>query len=183
MKKEISDLLSSYSKALEVLGQYDEGKLKTIKKGKPKFILKTNDCREIIRLVRKALAIKGEKPGLFGQEYPGKFEGIIKGLYQTFNKKELYKSLEEKSAHLLYFLVKDHPFVDGNKRIAAFLFIYFLSKNNYLFKKDGERKINDNALVALTLLMAISHPREKTAMTDIITNLIGPDYARKNFFR
>jgi len=174
-KEQISDLLSAYSKALSVLEQYDAGRLKTIKKGKAKFTLKTNDCREIIRRVRKELAAKNEMPGLFGQEYPGKFEGIIKGLYQTFNKKELYKSLDEKAAHLLYFLVKDHPFVDGNKRIAAFLFVYFLDRNNYLFKKTGENKISDNTLIALVLLMAISHPKEKDAMTDIITNLIGYD--------
>lgn len=172
-KKEVLDLLSAYSKSLEVLEQYDAGKLRTIKKGKPKFALKIKDCREIIRRVRKELAAKGETPGLFGQEYPGKLEGIVRGLYQTFGKKELYKSLEEKASHLLYFLVKDHPFVDGNKRIAAFLFVYFLDRNNYLFKKYGERKINDNALVALVLLMAISQPREKQAMTDIVTNLIG----------
>jgi death-on-curing family protein len=172
-KQQILDILSDYSKALLVLDQYDTGRLKTIKKGKAKFVLKTKDCREVIKIVRDEFAKDKKAVGLFGQEYPGKFEGIIKGLYQTFDSKELYKSLEEKAAHLLYFLTKDHPFVDGNKRIAAFLFIYFLSKNNYLFKKDGERKINDNALVALTLLIAISRPEEKDVMVKIVTNLIG----------
>lgn len=171
--REISDLLSFYSKSLSVLEQYDSGRLKTIKRGKPKFTLKTKDCREIIRRVRKELAAKNKTAGLLGQEYPGRFEGIIKGLYQTFDGKELYKSLEEKAAHLLYFIVKDHPFVDGNKRIAAFLFVYFLNRNNYLFEKNGENKISDNALIALTLLMAISQPEEKTVMIKIITNLIG----------
>ena len=100
-------------------------------------------------------------------------EGIIKGLYQTFAKKELYKSVEGKAAHLLYFIIKDHPFVDGNKRVASFLFVYFLDKNNYLYRKNGEKKINDNALTALALLVAESNPKEKDQMVDLIKQLLG----------
>jgi prophage maintenance system killer protein len=80
--------------------------------------------------------------------------------------------LEEKAAHLLYFIIKDHPFSDGNKRIASFLFIYYLDKNNFLYKKSGERKINDNALTSLALLIAISDPKEKDKMIKIISNLL-----------
>ena len=79
---------------------------------------------------------------------------------------------EEKAAHLLYFVIKDHPFVDGNKRIGSFLFVYFLDKNNYLYKKNGEKKINDNALTALSLLTAVSDPKEKDKLIKIITNLL-----------
>ena len=170
-----SDLLSSYKKALSILKQYDDGNLRRQKKGKAKFALKTENCRQIIKELKKRLADKADKRGvgsLFGQEYAGKFEGIIKGLYQTYAGKELYASVEEKAAHLLYFAVKDHPFVDGNKRIAAFLFVYFLDRNNYSRKASGEIKISENALVALVLLIAISNPKEKETMIDIITNLI-----------
>jgi prophage maintenance system killer protein len=80
--------------------------------------------------------------------------------------------LEEKAAHLLYFIIKDHPFSDGNKRIASFLFIYYLDKNNFLYKKSGERKINDNALTSLALLIAISDPKEKDKMIKVISNLL-----------
>ncbi|MDO8511689.1 MAG: Fic family protein [bacterium] len=84
----------------------------------------------------------------------------------------MYSSLEEKAAHLLYFVIKDHPFVDGNKRTAAFLFVYFLDKNNYLYKETGEKKINDNALTALALLIAVSAPEEKDRLVKIVTNLL-----------
>ena len=172
---EISDLLFSYKKALSILKQYDDGNLRRQRKGKAKFVLKIEDCRQIVKELKKSLADKRDKRGvgsLFGQEYAGKFEGIIRGLYQTYAGKQLYASIEEKAAHLLYFAVKDHPFVDGNKRIAAFLFVYFLDRNNYSRKTSGEMKISENALVALVLLLAISNPKEKEAMVDIITNLI-----------
>jgi len=173
--KKISDLLFSYKKALSILKQYDDGNLRRKKKGKAKFVLKTEDCRQIIKELKKKLADKKDKRGvgsLFGQEYAGKFEGIIRGLCQTYAGKEFYASVEEKAAHLLYFTIKDHPFVDGNKRIAAFLFVYFLDRNNYSRRLSGEIKISENALVALVLLIAISNPKEKETMIDIITNLI-----------
>jgi prophage maintenance system killer protein len=84
----------------------------------------------------------------------------------------LYPSLEQRAAHLLYFIIKDHPFNDGNKRIGSFLFIYYLDRNNFLYKKSGEKKINDNALASLALLIAISDPKEKDKMIKIITNLL-----------
>ena len=109
---------------------------------------------------------------MFASERGGSFQGIIATIYQTFGGKELYSSLEEKAAHLLYFIIKDHPFVDGNKRIASFLYVYFLDKNNYLYKENGEKKINDNALTALALLIAISDRSEKEKLIKIITNLL-----------
>ncbi|MFH1838545.1 MAG: Fic family protein [Candidatus Kuenenbacteria bacterium] len=127
---------------------------------------------KIIAKLKKELVIKKEAGDLFGQEREKKFEGIIKGLYQTFGKKELYPTIEDKTTHLLYFIIKDHSFSDGNKRSAAFLFVYFLDQSNYLFKKSGERKINDNALTALALLIAESDPKEKEIIIKIIKNLI-----------
>jgi len=93
-------------------------------------------------------------------------------LYIRFDGKEVYPSIEEKAAHLLYFVVKDHSFVDGNKRIAASLFIWFLNENGILYKEDGSKRIADNALVALTLLIAESKPEEKDIMTKVLVNLI-----------
>jgi len=169
---EILNLLSSYAKTLTLLEEYDKGKLKKPKGEKAKFVLKHKECQRIIREIKKELIVKKEASGLFGQEAGSGFEGIIKGLYQTFGDKELYKSLEEKSAHLLYFIIKDHPFIDGNKRIASFLFVYFLDRNDYLYRTSGEKKINDNALTALSLLIAVSDPKEKDVLIKIITNLL-----------
>lgn len=169
---EILNLLADYSKTLSILEQYDKGALK-IKKGvKTRFVLRCKECVKIIAELKKELIAKKETTDIFGQERDRSFEGIIKGLYQTFGKKELYLTIEDKASHLLYLIIKDHPFIDGNKRSAVFLFVYFLDKTNYLFKKSGERKINDNALVALALLIAESDPKEKEIMVKIIKNLI-----------
>ncbi len=122
--------------------------------------------------IKKELIIKKEASYLFGQENSEKFKVILGNIYQTFGKKELYSWLEEKAAHLFYFIIKDHPFVDGNKRIASFLFIYLLDKNNYLYKPNGEKKINDNALTALSILIAITNSDEKEKFIRLITNLL-----------
>jgi|CZCB01.1.fsa_nt_gi death-on-curing family protein len=171
-EQEILSLLSNYAKTLALLEQYDKGELSLSKKAKSKFILQYEDARQIIEKIKKELIDKKEASDIFGIDNNNKLEGIIKTIYQTFDGKELYQSLEEKSAHLLYFIIKDHPFVDGNKRIASFLFIYFLEKNEYLYKPSGEKKINDNALTALALLIAISNPNEKDKLIKIITNLL-----------
>ncbi|MCL5408743.1 MAG: type II toxin-antitoxin system death-on-curing family toxin [Candidatus Omnitrophica bacterium] len=171
-EQEILYLLSNYSKTLTLLEQYDKEKLSLIKKTKGKFILKYDETKKIIDEIKKELIAKKEASELFGQENNNKFKGILGNIYQTFGNKELYSSLEEKAAHLLYFGIKDHPFVDGNKRISSFLFIYFLDRNNYLYKYSGEKKINDNALTSLALLIAISNPDEKNKLIKIITNLL-----------
>ena len=169
---EILNLLSSYAKTLTLLEEYDKEKLKTIKGEKAKFVLKYEDARQIIQKIKVELIAKKEAGDLFGQESGEKFKAILGNIYQTFMRKELYSSLEEKAAHLLYFIIKDHPFIDGNKRIGSFLFIYFLDKNGYLYRENGEKKINDNALVALALLIAESNPKEKDILTRIIINLL-----------
>ena len=169
---EILNLLSSYAKTLTLLEEYDKGKLKTAKGKKAKFVLKYEECQRIVKEIKKELIAKKEAGDIFGRETRDAFEGIIKGLYQTFNRKELYPTVEDKASHLLYFTIKDHPFTDGNKRIASFLLVYFLDKNNYLYRENGEKKINDNALTAIALLIAESDPKEKDIMIKIIRNLI-----------
>ncbi len=174
-EQEILNLLADYSKTLTLLEQYDKENVQLVKKGKAEFALKYETVKEIIRKIKEDLIFKKEASSLFGQENRDKLKGIIGNIYQTFDKKELYASLEEKAAHLFYFVIKDHPFVDGNKRIASFLFVYFLDKNNYLYKESGEKKINDNALVALALLAAVSDRNEKNKIIKIITNLLYVD--------
>jgi len=105
-------------------------------------------------------------------ERENSFKGIIRNIYQTFGGVDLLPTIEEKAANLFYYIVKDHPFVDGNKRIGAFLFVLFLSKNKYLYNTEGELKINSNALVSLALLIAHSNPNEKDLIVKLITNLI-----------
>ena len=171
-EQEILDLLSSYSKTLTLLEQYDKEKVALVKNGKGKFILTYEDVLKVINALKNELVTKEEACEFFGIENSDKLKGIVGNLYQTFDKKELYFSIEEKAAHLLYFIIKDHPLVDGNKRTGAFLFVYFLDRNNYLYKESGERKINDNALTALALLIAVSDRQEKDKLVKIVTNLL-----------
>jgi prophage maintenance system killer protein len=109
---------------------------------------------------------------LFGNEKDGSFRSSIGQIYQTFDGAELYPSVEEKAAKLLYFVVKNHSFSDGNKRIAAFLFLWFLSGNGILYKSDGTTLISNNTLVALTLMIAESRPEEMDVMVKVVVNLI-----------
>ena len=166
-------VISDYANSWLLLKKYDDGDL-SIKRGgiverKP---IEYNFARSAIDELRLKLVAKGEAGDLFGNERDESFKGILKTIYQTFGKKELYGSLEEKAANLLYFLIKDHPFSDGNKRIGSFLFILFLDRNAMLYRKNREKKISDNTLVALALLIAESDPKEKEIMIALITNLI-----------
>jgi death-on-curing family protein len=171
-EQEILSLLTDYSKTLTLLEQYDTEKVTLSKQGKGKFVLDYSVTQKIISEIKKELVNKKEASEFFGQENGEKLKGLMGAIYQTFDKKELYPSIEEKAAHLLYFIIKDHPFIDGNKRTASFLFVYFLDKNKYLYRETGEKKINDNALTALALLIAVSNPREKDKLIKIVTNLI-----------
>jgi len=169
---QVLNLLANYAKTLTLLSEYDQGKLKTAKGKKAKFILSHKECQEVIKIIKKELISNGQASHFFGQEADARFEGVISWLYQTFGKKELYSTIVDKAAHVLYLIIKDHPFTDGNKRIASFLFVYFLDKNDYLYRETGEKKINDNALTALVLLTAKSNPAEKDILIKIITNLL-----------
>lgn len=170
--EELLSLIQQYANSFTLLYQYDENKITTYRTKKSKFILKYDECKILIEQLKQKLIEKNEASDLFGREVNNRFKSIIGAIYQTFDKKELYQTIEEKAANLLYLTIKDHPFVDGNKRIATFLFVYFLDKNNYLFKKSGEQKIIDTTLVALALLIATSKPEEKDIMISLITNLL-----------
>ncbi len=171
-ESEVLSLLALYAKTLTLLDEYDKGKIRETKGVKSKFVLTYENCARIIEELKKELLAKGEAGELFGQERGGSFEGIINGLYQTFGGKELYPTIEDKASHILYLIIKDHPFSDGNKRSGAFLFVYFLDKSEYLYRQNGEKKISDTALTALALLIAESDPKEKEVMVKIIKNLI-----------
>ena len=171
-EKEILDVIERYSKTWKVLGEYDEGNIEIKKQKKAKFTLNYYKCRQIIEKLKDDLIAKKIVGDLFGSERGHQLEGIVGNLYQTFGGEDLYDSVEEKAAHLLYFVIKDHPFSDGNKRIGSLLFLYFLEKNNFLFKDNGETKIADRTLVALALLVASSDPKEKEAITRLVINLI-----------
>jgi death-on-curing family protein len=171
-EQEILSLLADYSKTLTLLEEYDADRLKIPSGKKAVFVLNYESVKNIIIELKRELFAKKEAGDLFGQEYDGKLESVIKNLYQTFDSKELYKTVEEKAANLIYLVIKDHPLADGNKRTASFLFAYFLDRNDYLYKETGEKKINDNALTALALLIAVSDPKEKETMIKIIANLL-----------
>lgn len=109
---------------------------------------------------------------MVGREKDDSFRSSVSAIYQTFDGKDLYPGIEEKAAHLLYFVTKNHSFADGNKRIAAFLFLYFLERNGILYSSNGKKRVADNALVALTLMIAVSKPEEKDTMIKVIVNLI-----------
>jgi death-on-curing family protein len=126
----------------------------------------------LISKTKKELISKEEATELFGQEYEGKFESSIATIYQSFGGVELYSSLEEKSANLFYLIIKNHGFVDGNKRIGSIVFVYYLAKNNFLHRENGEIKINENTLVALALLVAQSKPEDKEILIKLIIKLI-----------
>src|SRR5690606_4848372 len=121
---------------------------------------------------KKQLIVKQQATELFGNEKDESFKSSLRSIVQTFGRSYVYPSIEEQAAHLLYFVIKNHSFSDGNKRIGAFLFIWFLEKNKHRFKQSGELKINDNGLTAIALLVAQSHPEEKELMVKLIMNLI-----------
>ncbi|MBU1179452.1 type II toxin-antitoxin system death-on-curing family toxin [Patescibacteria group bacterium] len=166
-------VITDYADSWILLQKYDEDKLK-IQKGRTSGIksIAYEFAGQAIEKLKQDLLKKKEAADIFGQERDRGLESILKNLEQSFGGKRLYPSIEEKAAHLLYFIIKNHPFVDGNKRIGSFLFVVFLSQNNYLTDKKGEKKINDNALVALALLVAESKPSEKDVMLALITNLL-----------
>jgi len=170
-EKEFLELLKDYTKTLILLEKYDKKSIDDFEGIKTDYKLNYDEVKEVLQKLKKEL----NESELFANEKAGELKGIIDNIYQTFSGYELYPSIEDKASHLLYFIIKDHPFSDGNKRSASFLFIYFLDKCNYLYKENGEKKINDNALTALTLLIASSDPKEKDIMIKLIKHLIFED--------
>lgn len=164
--KEILKVIGNYSKALDILDDYDHHTLTKVKgKSSTKKITYKN-CMDIIKKLRF-----NEESNLFALERNNGLESIINNIYQTYNNKEVYNSTEEKAANFLYMIVKNRVFIDGNKRIAATLFIYFLQFYNILYI-DNKQVIDNNTLVALTLLIAESNPKEKEIIIDLIMNFL-----------
>lgn len=162
-------VVTDYSYALDMLDKYDHQTLKKpSKKSKEKYKINYKQAYDAIRTLKE----KFGGSALFGNEKDNSFKSSLDNIYLTFQKKELYPGAENKAAHLLYFVVKNHSFTDGNKRIAAFLFILFLERNDLLYSKDGSKKMEDNTLVALTLMIAESKPAEKEMMIKVILNLM-----------
>ena len=164
--KGILKVIGSYSKALNLLDDYDHRTLKKVKGNIDERKIKYADCINIINKLKF-----NQESELFAVERDKGLEAIIGNIYQTFGGKEVYKSIEEKGANFLYLVVKNHVFADGNKRIAATLFIYFLNFYGILYK-NGKQTIDNNTLAALTLLIAESNPREKEVIVDLVMNFL-----------
>ncbi len=170
--KEILTLLQNYTKTLSLLESYDKSSIDDFEGNSSEYQLTYNETTEVLQSLKIELIKKGEATALFAKEKDAQLDGIVGNLYQTFGGVELYPSIEDKASHLLYFIIKDHPFNDGNKRSASFMFIYFLDRCDYLYKANGEKKINDNALTTLTLLVASSDPKEKEILIKLIKHLL-----------
>jgi prophage maintenance system killer protein len=162
-------VIAGYAKALDLLDDYDHQRLH----------LPEKESAEIVKIeyaeAKKAIEELGKQTkfeGLFGKEKDDSFKGSLENIYQTFDGIDLYKTTEEKAAHLLYFVIKNHSFTDGNKRIAAFLFVWFLERNKLLYKPNGNKVVTDNTLVALTLMIAQSNPNDKDMMIKVVVNLL-----------
>lgn len=167
--KEIIDVLSDYALGLDILDGYDKQNLELGNVNThPSFQISYQEAKHAIDELR----IKFGGSSLFGNEKDDSFKSSISAINQTFDGKDLYPSIEEKAAHLLYFVVKNHSFTDGNKRIAAWLFVWYLAKNNYLLDQNGLTKVANNALAAITLMIALSKPEEKELMILVIVNSI-----------
>ena len=166
--REVFDVIQKYTQALELLDDYDHQIVQKPKISNEKaYQLTFNECKKLIESMTFS-----KSSTIFGKEKTkGSLEGIIGSVYQTAFREDVYPSVQEKAANLLYFIVKDHPFIDGCKRIAASIFLYFLNKNNLLFKND-KKIISDSTLVAITLLLAESRPEEKEIMINVIMNFL-----------
>ena len=164
--RQVLTVVERYSQALELLDAYDHQNMKRPKGNKAAYVLTYEECRKVIDSMKF-----GESSSLFGNEKDDSFKGSIGAVYQSFGGEDLYPTLEEKAANLLYFITKNHSFSDGNKRIAATIFLYFLDRNGVLFQ-NGAKLIDDHTLVALTIMIAESDPKEKEMMISVIMNCL-----------
>lgn len=164
--RQVLDIIQSYTAALDLLDDYDHQRLSAPKGTSATYVLSYEECRTVIDGMKF-----GNESDLFGVEKDDSFKGSIGNIYQSFDGKDLYPSLQEKAANLLYFVVKNHSFLDGNKRIAATMFLYFLDRNQALFVK-GRKVVDDSTLVAITIMIAESKPEEKDAMVALVMNFL-----------
>lgn len=163
--QQVLAVIERYSTALDLLDDYDHQTMRRPKGCEATYVLTYEECRSVIDSMRF-----GNESALFGNEKDDSFKGSIGNIYQSFAGQEAYPTLEEKAANLLYFVTKNHSFSDGNKRIAAAIFLYFLDKNEVLFDDAGNKRIDDHTLVALTIMIAESRPEEKEMMISVIMN-------------
>jgi death-on-curing family protein len=167
------EIISNYTRSFILLNQFDSNTLQTeTSEKKLTHEINYNEACTVIEQLKEQLISKREASDLFGRQRDESFKGILNSIVQTFGGECVYPSIEEQAAHLLYFVIKNHPFADGNKRIGAFLFVWFLHLNKHLLRKENELKINDNTLVALALLVAQSDPANKELMVKLVINLI-----------
>ena len=164
--KQVLDVIEKYTKALNLLDDYDHQKILKPTGNKSTYVLSYEECKKVIENMKFS-----QRNDLFGNEKDDSFKSSINAIYQTFAGEEIYPSLEEKAGNLLYFITKNHSFSDGNKRIAATMFLYFLEKNNAL-TKNGQKVIDDDTLVAITIMIAESKPDEKDTMIKLIMNFL-----------
>lgn len=162
--RQVLSVIEKYSNALDLLDSYDNQNMTRPEGNRATYVLSYEECMDVIQSMRF-----GDESDLFGKEKDDSFKGSIGNIYQSFGGMDVYESLEEKAANLLYFVTKNHSFFDGNKRIAATMFLYFLDKNEALFV-DGQKKIEDATLVALTIMIAESRPEEKEMMISVVMN-------------
>ena len=170
----VLDVVQRYTRAWRLLLEYDEGRLAD-RPGQavtPAAALPLEDARGAAASLREHLASRGEAGSLFGQERGDALAGILGAIEQTFGGEPLYSSVQVRAAHLLYFVIKDHPFGDGNKRIGTLLFLEYLRRNGLLLRADGAPRLADNAMVALALLIAESEPVQKDLMIRLVLNLL-----------
>ena len=165
-KKQVLHVIEQYTTALDLLDAYDHQNMKRPVGSEATYVLTYEECRDVIAAMRF-----GAESDLFGREKDDSFKGSIGNIYQEYAGREIYESLEEKAANLLYFVTKNHSFFDGNKRIAATMFLYFLDKNGALFV-NGEKRLADATLVALTIMIAESKPQEKEMMISVVMNCL-----------
>ena len=165
--RKVLDIVQSYTLALDLLDDYDHQRLSTPAGEVATYVLEYDECRHLIDAMRF-----GSESDLFGVEKDDSFRGSIGDIYQSFGGQDVYPSLQEKAANLLYFVVKNHSFLDGNKRIAATVFLYFLDRNGALFAEDGGKRVDDSTLVAITIMIAGSRPEEKAAMVALVTSFL-----------
>lgn len=165
--KQVLSVIENYNTALTLLDDYDHQCMKRPEGSKATYVLSYEECRNLIDQMRF-----NADSDLFGHEKDDSFKGSIGNIYQSFGGEDVYPSLEEKAANLLYFVTKNHSFSDGNKRIAATVFLYFLDKNGILYDENGNKRIADYTLVALTIMIAESRTEEKEMMVSIIMNCI-----------
>lgn len=170
----VLDVVTRYARSWRLLLQYDENRLpeSPARPTRPHTSLTLDASRQAISKLKQALMEKGEATPLFGQERGDALDGILGSIEQTFGGEALYPSVEARAAHLLYFVIKDHPFADGNKRIGSFLFLFYLDRNGLLNKPDGTPRFADNALVAVALMVAESDPAHKELLIRLILNLL-----------